>query len=217
MAASDDEEAERTERFRKALEADTLETIERHHARYEETGNPLYVWRALQDWSNVNRERRRFRQPPMHMPDWCALQIAIYAYRLVDLARGVDFRLAPRPVGKGERTPEVEKAQHDRKPTLKPQDARRLLAAALDMTSGRGRGAFAEIRSLDAADLDRLTRQVYREAEGKLDLDTRRAVPVGRRISEGEAVEMLKEDHGFSDARSVRKRLSPAKRNRRRN
>jgi hypothetical protein len=215
--AESDEEADRAERFRRALEADTLDAIEGHRTRFEATGNPLYVWRALQDWSNVNRERRRVRQPPVHMPDWCALQIAVYAHRLVDLSRGRDFRLAPRPVGQGERTPEAEKAHRDRGPTLKPQEARRLLAVALDMTSGRGRGAFAEIRSLDAADLDRLARQLYREAEGKIDLDTGRVVPVGKRIGEGEAVEMLAEDHGFADARSARKRLSPGKRKRPRN
>ncbi len=65
------EERER-ERWRRALEADTLDAIEKDGGMFEASGNPLHAWRALDSWFTLNARRRDACLDPLPMPDFCA-------------------------------------------------------------------------------------------------------------------------------------------------
>ncbi len=69
------------------------EMVERHRALYEETGNPLYVWRAVAaiarlHWTLADHDPGRFEASPPALPFWCLECVCGAAIGLADLSIG---------------------------------------------------------------------------------------------------------------------------------
>ena len=191
-------------------EQETREAIEENRVRYEATSNPLYAWNALAALFALNRVRRRAGQDAVPLPHWCEEYLGIVARRLADLAEGLDFREAPEPFGRLPRTAEALQRTHRRKRTVRPDRAREQVPSALGLAK-KGWNAFERVQALREKEVDELGVELFRTVGGK---------------GEGEAVEMLLDEHGeraerqgaepdISDARSARKRISEARRARR--
>lgn len=87
------------EKWRRALEADTLEAIGKYGRMFEASGNPLHAWRALDSWFTLDAWRRDAGLGPLPMPDLCADYFRVLARRLVDTTEGLDWTVAPEPFG----------------------------------------------------------------------------------------------------------------------
>lgn len=200
---TDTERKARIERLRRGGELDTIDYIEQCRVRAKNTSNPLYMWRALNAWFEINNRRTVAGVPPLPMPNWCAEYIIVTARRVADLSVGHDYNLTPEPFGRLPRTPNSIVQARRRKRTVSPKAALYRVPEALGFVH-RGWNAFDRIRSLEDMELDALTLELYRSVGGK---------------TEADAISMLLDDHQEKaakpkvvDERSMRKRVSRARR-----
>lgn len=178
-----------------------LNTIELHRVRYENTGNPLFVWMAIllcfsigQMWK---RSKREHPQPSGHepypIPGWCLDYIGHTAFRIDALADGRDFRKVTAEIA-----PSRAWTGKDADHPLTGRDAAALVNAALNLTSS-GRNAFNQLWGLQSKEQDDFSDEALR-AEGK---------------SATEAMEIVRKEYGEIDEGSMRRRLRDARRARR--
>ncbi len=148
-----DDGAAQAERFRKAMEATTLENMDELHALADGTGNPLYTWKALSMWFDMNEKRARAGSDWLAMPDWCLSYLAIVSRRLHDLTEGKDYMETPTPYGKLPSTWDSVKRAHRRKAVFSPAEARKRALHALGLKRN-GWDAFERARKLDEQEED---------------------------------------------------------------
>lgn len=176
------------------------------------TGNPLYVWRAIEAcydrqwhaWLMSHPEGEAFKesvrrnpQPPAltSLPDWCMRYLVQVALKFRLLERGLDEFKRPneRDFADEEAFREAFSAWRSN-PTLSPQDAARRVAGALGVTRP-GWNAFD-------ADLRKAGDDIMLEAH----TDMRDAG-----LSSAEAVEKIRAEYDLEEERSVWRRLARAR------
>lgn len=210
MNEQDDEAAE-AERFRKALEKEAFRNIRNLNVLADRTGNPLYTWKALDEWFVLNEARTSADLPQLEVPQWCLDYLAIQARRLRDLAEGLDYRITPEPFGELPRNWESVERARRRKRTLSPLQATKQVLQALGFRRN-GWNAFERARKLEQQDEDALSIEGFTTIA---------------EMSEDESIHALLDDYmekaassgrdnaEITDSRSIRKRLA-ASRNARR-
>ena len=198
--------AERQERFHHVLEVETIQNFDDLRILFEGTGNPLYMWKAVAEWSVLNDARISAGFDRSPLPEFCLQSLGIYARRLRDLAEGFDYKETPEPFGELPRTQESVKRARGRKQMINPPQAIKAALHALDLKR-TGWNAFKHARRVEQKDEDALTLETYRE--------------IGR-LGYGAALELLVDDHAGTtgselkkpqliDSRSVRKRIAGSK------
>jgi hypothetical protein len=190
----DDEGAD--DRPKQLIEADTLDAIEGDQARFENTGNPLFAWQALQSWLVLNRARAGSDIASIPMPDWLAGYLLPTSIRMVGLANGRDFAEKSPLTRKPEPAPSQDRQRRGRAPRLTPTEAVRRVPHALGLVRERW-NAFRHMRQLNAQETDEISVALYKAA--------------APRAGDGKAFEMLSEDTGVADERELRRRIAKAR------
>lgn len=132
-----------------------LDNLEDHRVRAENTGNPVYVWRAFAEWYSIEESDPRPTKERLPLPPWLGDYLSIGGRRIRDLSEGKDYRIAPKPFGDLPREPaSVERARR-RKSILQPPEATRLILHALGFKRGSW-GAFRQAKRLEEHDLEAL-------------------------------------------------------------
>ena len=204
-----EEERER-EKWRRALNADTLDAIEKDGGMFEASGNPLHAWRALDSWFTLDAWRRDAGLDPLPMPDFCADYFRVLARRLVDTADGLDWTVAPEPFGF---LPSPRKAWKDQDAEERKQSAASLQRAkererikdaaraaklaeeALELWR-QGKNVFAGYWRAQDDVLAAMSVEMFQDAEAKVtraEDGTWSTVAIEERITEPKAIEMLAE------------------------
>ena len=198
------------ERWRRALEADTLDAIEKDGRMFEASGNPLHAWRALDSWFAFNAWRHDAGLVPLPMPDFCADYFRMLARRLTDTAEGLDWTVAPEPFGflpsprKAWKDQDAEKRQQSaaslrrakgRERIKDPARAAKLAEEALGLRR-QGKNAFADYWRAQAVVLADMSVEMFRTAGAKVtraEDGTWSTEAIAERITEPKAIEMLAE------------------------
>ena len=184
------------ERVKQMLEDATLEAIDGDRARFENTGNPLFAWQALESWIDVNRSRAGAMVAPLPIPEWVAGYFRHTSTRILALANGLDFDGSgvlprkPAPTGNG-----VDQPRPD-VPPVKPGAAIRRVPAALGLVHKRW-NAFKHKRALDSQEVDEMTVDFYKETEP--------------RMGDERVLNMLYKERGRGDVREIRRRIARAR------
>jgi hypothetical protein len=201
---------EEREKWRRALEADTLDAIEEDGRMFEASGNPLHAWRALDSWFALNAWRRGAGLAPLPMPDFCADHFRVLARRLTDTAEGLDWTVAPEPFGflpsprkawkdqdAGERQQSAASLRRakERERIKDPARAAKLAEEALGLRR-QGKNAFADYWRAQADAIAAMSVEMFRTAGAKVtraEDGTWSTEAVEGRITEPKAIEMLAE------------------------
>ncbi len=171
--------------------------------RWESTGSPAYVWRAIDACfaaASVDRHRRGLPVGPLPhseacpFPPWCMAYLSIAASRMMALAEGIDYRNFPAPIGTCEPTPEAWLAAENPGATLAPGDAAGLTSAALGVVRGSWNG-FQQYRSLSGMELDDFAVEALR-FDGH---------------SAASALSTVQNETGINDPRNLQKRIARAR------
>jgi hypothetical protein len=203
-------DAERGARLRRAWKLEAQEALEAQLARYKNTKNPLFAFKALDQWFMLNRARAADREKPVPMPDSVSAYLMVVARRMRDLAGGFDYRIAPEPFGVLPRTMDTLDQVRSRRGSeapLPPDRARDLALDAFELTRA-GWNAFERAYSLNKYEGDELAVEALQIVGGK---------------KEGEAFELLLADYQgaaekvgsdpeVTDVRGLRKRIRKARR-----
>ena len=184
-----------------AIHRDYLAMIELDRRRWEATANPLYVWRAIDlcfRIAQLDMPRADARRLPLSsanpFPSWCMEYLHRTAVRFGALAEGQDFHQLPKPIGEQEPSAEGWKQAIEGGAELPPEDAARLVPAALG-TSREGWNAFQAAASLAGKELDEFSDFVLRE-DG---------------LKPRQRMDTLLEEAGMTDERTMRRRLAEAR------
>lgn len=198
---------EDADRWRRALEADTLDAIEKDGRMFEATRNPLYAWRALDTWFVLDARRRDAGLDPLPMPGFCDAYFRVLARRLTDTAGGLDWKVAPEPYGFLASPRKDQSAEEwaqsaaslrrakERKRIKDPVRAAKLAREALGLWR-QGKSAFADYWRSEADAIDALSVEVFRTAGAKLtraEDGSWSVEPIDERITEPKAIGMLAE------------------------
>ena len=182
------------------LPSGTWETIEAFRVRYENTGNPLFVWKAINLCFAVAAMRRRAEtgqlptlpQEEMHpLPAWCVAYLSVTAARMACLADGQDFRLAAPPIGAADPADPAAFARLQNSwGSIEGDRAATLATHALGFRNA-GANAFKGYQSLHQKELDMVSYLQFTEIDG---------------MSSDEAIEQIAKQRNV-EPREVRKRL----------
>ena len=201
---------EEREKWRRALEADTLDAIEQDGRMFEASGNPLHAWRALDSWFALNARRRDAGLTPLPMPDFCADYFRVLARRLTDTAEGLDWTVAPEPFGflpsprkawKDQAAEEREQSAaslrraNERERIKDPARAAKLAEEAFE-SRRQGKNAFADYWRAQAAVIAAMSVEMFQPADAKLtraEDGTWSTEAVEGRITEPKAIQMFAE------------------------
>ncbi len=184
-------------------EEDVIGWIENYRTLWENTGNPLYVWKAIGVcfmFGAARVESQTGVRPsppgpePYPFPDWCIRYIGVLSCRIDILTEGKDFRGFPEPFGNGASTPENWRLAQEVKPTIEPIEAAELIGAATGIVRG-GWNAFDRLNALASKELDDLAMDSLR-ADGK---------------STAEAMDILLQESGTNDDSTMRRRIREAR------
>ena len=186
------------------FEETVLAGIELNRARWEHTGNPVYVWKAISACFMLGAASTRLLTgsmpdplpgaQPHPLPAWCLLYLGTIATRIDCLTEGKDFRLLPKPFGHLEPTAEVWENSRAIPPSLDPLGAAETMAQALGFIRD-GWNAFERSAALAEKELDDFSEWALR-SEGK---------------SASEAMTILLQETGINDERTMRRRLAEAR------
>jgi hypothetical protein len=204
------EEEREKERWQRALEADTLDAIEKDGGMLEASGNPLHAWRALDSWFTLNARRRDAGLDPLPIPDFCASYFRVLARRLVDTTEGLDWTVAPEPFGflpspqkawkdqdaeeRKQSTASLRRAK-ERERIKDPARAAKLAEEALALWS-QGKNAFAKYWRAQADVIAAMSVEMFQTAEAMVKRSedgTWSTEAVEERITEPKAIKMLAE------------------------
>lgn len=186
------------------LKEDTLALLELHRRRWENTGNPLYVWLAIGLCFAFGARQTQaatgaMPKPspgsiPYPLPPWCLLYLGTVAVRVENLTEGKDFRQIPKPFGEADPSPASWGAARNLEPTLNPAEAADIVPKALGLVRD-GWNAFERLEALNAKEMDQFSNEALR-FEGK---------------SASEAMMILLQESGINDERTMRRRLAAAR------
>ena len=118
----------------------------------DNTNNPLFLWKALSAWFDVNLVRGKLGSELLPMPQQFQTYLAVTAKRLRDLSEGLDYKRAPEPFGELPRVWESVEIARRRTRTLSAPQATRLalhafgLRSAWCMDQGYGRTDHPPLR-----------------------------------------------------------------------
>ena len=187
-----------------AQEESLLETIEAYRIRWENTRNPLFVWKAIDLCFMIAVVRVKaatghlptFLLTESHpFPAWCLGYLSLAAARLSTLAEGKDYRIAPAPFGDADPADTTAWARAaDASSDVNPVDAANLSTWALGLRR-QGATAFGDIKSLEEKQMDMLSFEEFTLMGG---------------MSYEAAMEALAEDSGL-EPRGLAKRLAAVK------
>jgi hypothetical protein len=157
---------------------------------FARTGNPLYVWQALNSlrvygmlWA---AHRGVSASTPPAIPKWCIEYLMDVASRVSDLSRGLDETL--RPKDSADYSALVE---WNRNPTLRPKNAARRLTRALRIDWG----SFSKFSSTEKAAVAESLYQNLR-ADG---------------VSAADAKQIVMKELQLTDERTLRRYFAEAK------
>ena len=146
-----------------AHEESILETIEAYRIRWENTHNPLFVWKPIDLCFMIAVVRRKAatRHLPTFplmaaypLPDWCLAYRCIAAGRLSTLAEGKDYRVAPAPFGDADPADTTAWARAADTPSdIQPAQAADLSVWALGLRR-QGATSFGNLQSLNGQQPD---------------------------------------------------------------
>lgn len=173
----------------------------------DNTGNPLFLWKALSAWFDVNLAREKQGSELLPMPQQFQTYLTVTARRLRDLSEGLDYRKTPEPFGELPRVWESVEIARRRRRTLSALQATKLALHAFGLRRS-GWNAFERAEALAQQDVDALSYEVFRD--------------IGE-MGDGAAVELLLEDFAtqkpspgsgrrkVEDARGLRKRIKASR------
>jgi len=101
----------------------------------DNTNNPLFLWKALSAWFDVNLVRGKLGSELLPMPQQFQTYLAVTAKRLRDLSEGLDYKRAPEPFGELPRVWESVEIARRRTRTLSAPQATRLALHAFGLRS----------------------------------------------------------------------------------
>ena len=80
-------------------EAMAADAAEQDRWAFLNTSNVLYLWRAIDAFGAVNRDRERAGEAPLPLPVWITAELGVQARRIMDVAAGMNWRDTPQPFG----------------------------------------------------------------------------------------------------------------------
>lgn len=173
----------------------------------DNTDNPLFLWKSLSAWFDVNLLRGKLGSELLPMPQQFQTYLAVTAKRLRDLSEGLDYKRAPEPFGELPRVWESVEIARRRTRTLSTLQATKLALHAFGLRRD-GWNAFKRAEALAQKDEDALSYELFRD--------------IGE-MGDGAAVELLLEDFStqkpssgsgrrkVEDARGLRKRIKASR------
>ena len=205
--SEDEDRARRKISFLQADEFLALGNMQEMSLVAENTNNPLFLWKALSAWFDVNQLREKLGSELLPMPQQFQTYLTVTAMRLRDLSEGLDYRKTPKPFGELPPVLESVEIARRRTRTLSTLQATKLALHAFGLRRD-GWNAFERAEALAQQDEDALSHELFRD--------------IGE-MGDGAAIELLLEDFStqkpspgsgrrkVEDARGLRKRIKASR------